>query len=179
MHRPRPSVTDTPDRYIAVAVLVTETQRYLMKRRDDVPWIAFPDQWSFFGGGIEPGETPEWAAISRIARGAGLAARNDRILYANPAAPPLSRAGAGRHHVLCGADRRSGDRRADADGRRRDAAVPGRGIAGDAQCHSAGSRGRADACATRYPVSGETGCSARRQHAIRRMIRCRKRSPRF
>src|SRR2546423_13531731 len=58
MHRPRPSITDTPDRYIAVAVLVTETQRYLMKRRDDVPWIAFPDQWSFFGGGIVAGETP-------------------------------------------------------------------------------------------------------------------------
>jgi len=61
MHRPRRDITDTPDRYIAVAVLVTETQRYLMKRRDDVPWIAFPNQWSFFGGGVEPGETPEQA----------------------------------------------------------------------------------------------------------------------
>src|SRR5262249_13851719 len=61
MRRPRRNISDTPDRYIAVAVLITETRRYLMKRRDDVPWIAFPDQWSFFGGGIEPGETPEEA----------------------------------------------------------------------------------------------------------------------
>jgi 8-oxo-dGTP pyrophosphatase MutT (NUDIX family) len=32
-----------------------------MKRRDDLPWLIFPDQWSLFGGGIEPGETPEEA----------------------------------------------------------------------------------------------------------------------
>jgi mutator protein MutT len=66
MHRPRPSITDTPDRDIAVAVLVTETQRYLMKRRDDVPWIPFPDQWSFFGGGIEAGESPEQALCREL-----------------------------------------------------------------------------------------------------------------
>jgi mutator protein MutT len=65
MRRPR-HVTDTPDRFIAVAILVTETQRYLMKRRDDVPWIAFPDQWSFFGGGIEAGESPEQALCREL-----------------------------------------------------------------------------------------------------------------
>jgi 8-oxo-dGTP pyrophosphatase MutT (NUDIX family) len=32
-----------------------------MKRRDDLPWLIFPNQWSLFGGGIEPGETPEQA----------------------------------------------------------------------------------------------------------------------
>lgn len=62
----RRQITDTPDRYIAVAILVTETQRYLMKRRDDVPWIAFPDQWSFFGGGIEGSESPEQALCREL-----------------------------------------------------------------------------------------------------------------
>ena len=62
----RRQITDRPDRYIAVAVLVTETERYLMKRRDDVPWIAFPDQWSFFGGGVEAGESPEQALCREL-----------------------------------------------------------------------------------------------------------------
>jgi mutator protein MutT len=62
----RRQITDTPDRYIAVAILVTETRRYLMKRRDDVLWIAFPDQWSFFGGGIEAGESPEQALCREL-----------------------------------------------------------------------------------------------------------------
>jgi mutator protein MutT len=62
----RRQITDTPDRYIAVTILVTETRRYLMKRRDDVPWIAFPDQWSFFGGGIEAGESPEQALCREL-----------------------------------------------------------------------------------------------------------------
>lgn len=66
MHDSRRQITDMPDRFIAVAVLVTETERYLMKRRDDVPWIAFPNQWSFFGGGIEPSESPEQALCREL-----------------------------------------------------------------------------------------------------------------
>jgi mutator protein MutT len=66
MQRPRRQIIGMPDRYIAVAILVTETRHYLMKRRDAVPWIAFPDQWSFFGGGIEPGESPEQAVCREL-----------------------------------------------------------------------------------------------------------------
>lgn len=50
-----------PDRYVADAVIVTENGRYLMKRRDDVDWIIFPNQWTLFGGGVEPGESAEQA----------------------------------------------------------------------------------------------------------------------
>jgi ADP-ribose pyrophosphatase YjhB (NUDIX family) len=42
-------------------IIITETNPYLMKRRDDPPWLIFPNQWSFFGGGIELRETPEEA----------------------------------------------------------------------------------------------------------------------
>jgi mutator protein MutT len=52
---------EPPLREVADAIIITETNRYLMKRRDDLPWLIFPDQWSFFGGGLEPGETPEQA----------------------------------------------------------------------------------------------------------------------
>ena len=50
-----------PDRCVADAVIVSETGRYLMKRRDNVDWIIFPGHWTLFGGGVEPGETAEEA----------------------------------------------------------------------------------------------------------------------
>lgn len=50
-----------PARCVADALLVTEQGRYLMKRRDDFSWLEFRNHWTCFGGGIEPGETPEEA----------------------------------------------------------------------------------------------------------------------
>jgi 8-oxo-dGTP pyrophosphatase MutT (NUDIX family) len=43
------------------ALIVDETGRYLMQFRDDIPGIFYPDHWSTFGGGLEPGETDEQA----------------------------------------------------------------------------------------------------------------------
>ena len=37
-------------------------RRVLMQLRDDKEGIAFPGKWGFFGGGIEPGESPEGVA---------------------------------------------------------------------------------------------------------------------
>ena len=37
---------------------------FLLQLRDDVPEIMYPNQWSFFGGGIEQDETP-WQALQR------------------------------------------------------------------------------------------------------------------
>jgi ADP-ribose pyrophosphatase YjhB (NUDIX family) len=42
-------------------LIVTEANQYLMNRRDNLTRLIFPNPWSFFGGGIEPGETPEQA----------------------------------------------------------------------------------------------------------------------
>jgi len=37
---------------------------HLLQLRDNIPSIAYPGYWSFFGGGIEVGETP-WQALQR------------------------------------------------------------------------------------------------------------------
>jgi len=45
---------------VAIAILHRDGQ-FLMQLRDDIPTIAHPGYWVFFGGHIELGETPEIA----------------------------------------------------------------------------------------------------------------------
>lgn len=45
---------------VAIAIIYQERQ-FLMQLRDDIPGIAYPGCWGFFGGHIEPGETPKSA----------------------------------------------------------------------------------------------------------------------
>jgi len=45
---------------VAVAIIHARG-KYLMQLRDDIPHIAYPGVWGFFGGHIEPGEEPEIA----------------------------------------------------------------------------------------------------------------------
>ncbi|MGB3493839.1 MAG: NUDIX hydrolase [Elainellaceae cyanobacterium] len=35
--------------------------QFLMQLRDDIPGIAYPGHWGFFGGHLEPGESPDVA----------------------------------------------------------------------------------------------------------------------
>ena len=42
---------------VATAILYQQG-RYLMQLRDNIPGIVYPGYWAFFGGHIEPGETP-------------------------------------------------------------------------------------------------------------------------
>ena len=49
--------------HVAIAILYRE-DKFLMQLRDDIPGIAHPGKWAFFGGHIEPGETAE-AAVKR------------------------------------------------------------------------------------------------------------------
>jgi len=49
--------------HVAIAILYREG-KFLLQLRDDIPGIAHPGKWAFFGGHIEPGETPE-AAVKR------------------------------------------------------------------------------------------------------------------
>jgi 8-oxo-dGTP diphosphatase len=62
-----PTIIDPkPGRWCAAALLVGETGRYLMQRRDAFDWISFPDHWACFGGMVEPGEAPEVAIRREI-----------------------------------------------------------------------------------------------------------------
>lgn len=45
---------------VAIAILYTK-DRFLMQLRDNIPSIIYPGCWGFFGGHIDPGETPEQA----------------------------------------------------------------------------------------------------------------------
>ncbi|MDE5071121.1 MAG: NUDIX hydrolase [Trichodesmium sp. St5_bin8] len=49
--------------HVAIASLYRE-EKFLLQLRDDIPGIAHPGQWAFFGGHIEPGEIPQ-VAIKR------------------------------------------------------------------------------------------------------------------
>lgn len=48
---------------VAIAILYQDN-RFLMQLRDNDPRIVHPGCWGFFGGHIEPGESPE-AAVQR------------------------------------------------------------------------------------------------------------------
>lgn len=45
---------------VAIAILHT-SDRFLMQLRDNIPGILYPGYWGFFGGHIDPGETPKVA----------------------------------------------------------------------------------------------------------------------
>jgi len=44
--------------------IIYRSDEYLLQLRDNCRDISYPDQWSFFGGEIEHGETP-WRALQR------------------------------------------------------------------------------------------------------------------
>jgi 8-oxo-dGTP diphosphatase len=43
---------------VAIAILYQDHQ-FLMQLRDDIPGIIYPGHWGFFGGHLDPGESPE------------------------------------------------------------------------------------------------------------------------
>lgn len=50
---------------VAIAILYQD-QQFLMQLRDDIPGIFWPGHWAFFGGHLDPGETPEAAMIREL-----------------------------------------------------------------------------------------------------------------
>ena len=44
--------------HVAIAILI-QNQQFLLQLRDNIPTIVYPGHWAFFGGHIEPDETPD------------------------------------------------------------------------------------------------------------------------
>ncbi|MGG6238533.1 NUDIX hydrolase [Nodosilinea sp. AN01ver1] len=56
-------MTSKPE--VAIAILY-RGDRYLLQLRDDIPTIAWPGHWAFFGGHLEPGESPDVAVYREL-----------------------------------------------------------------------------------------------------------------
>lgn len=67
-------------RVVAGAVLLNPGGQVLLQLRDDKPTIESPGQWSLFGGGIDPAETPEEGMLREVAEEIGFRARHHRPL---------------------------------------------------------------------------------------------------
>lgn len=50
---------------VAIAILYQD-DRFLLQLRDDIPTIAWPGHWAFFGGHLEPGEDPDTAVYREL-----------------------------------------------------------------------------------------------------------------
>jgi 8-oxo-dGTP diphosphatase len=57
---------------VAIAILHQDNQ-FLMQLRDNNPAILYPGVWGFFGGHLEPGETPEIAVRRELQEEIGYA----------------------------------------------------------------------------------------------------------
>jgi 8-oxo-dGTP pyrophosphatase MutT (NUDIX family) len=49
------------------AIIITESGRYVLQHRDDLPQIWYPGHWGCFGGALEAGEDPIQALEREIA----------------------------------------------------------------------------------------------------------------
>ncbi|HXK34624.1 MAG TPA: NUDIX domain-containing protein [Dehalococcoidia bacterium] len=55
-----------PQREVAVGFIVADDGRMLLQHRDDKPGLPSAGMWGFFGGHVEPGETPEQAFLREM-----------------------------------------------------------------------------------------------------------------
>ncbi len=77
-------------RRVASVLLVDAQGKVLLQlRSEDAP--ASPGQWSFPGGGVEAGETPEEAARRETLEETGLLVDGDLVLYWSGLRPSTSR----------------------------------------------------------------------------------------
>jgi 8-oxo-dGTP pyrophosphatase MutT (NUDIX family) len=70
---------DYHTRAAAAVFLLTKDRRLVLQLRDDRPDIHHPGMITAFGGGADPGETPEACALRELAEETGLCARAEDL----------------------------------------------------------------------------------------------------
>jgi 8-oxo-dGTP diphosphatase len=60
--------------------MLTPDRRFILQLRDDKPDIHHPGKITAFGGGAEPGETPQDCALRELAEETGIQARAEDLL---------------------------------------------------------------------------------------------------
>ncbi|MBW4492645.1 MAG: NUDIX hydrolase [Oscillatoria princeps RMCB-10] len=58
--------------HVAIAILYRDG-KFLLQLRDNIPGILYPGHWAFFGGHMEPDETPEVAVQRELLEEIGYA----------------------------------------------------------------------------------------------------------
>jgi 8-oxo-dGTP diphosphatase len=71
-------MTSTLPIEVAIAILPRDG-KFLMQLRDNIPTILYPGLWGFFGGHMEPGETPEVAVRREIMEEIGYHIANPKM----------------------------------------------------------------------------------------------------
>lgn len=61
-----------PHRRAAGVLLIARSGDFLLQWRDDIAGIEYPGRLAFFGGALEPGETPAEGAAREVAEETGL-----------------------------------------------------------------------------------------------------------
>jgi 8-oxo-dGTP pyrophosphatase MutT (NUDIX family) len=67
-----PPLTHEARPAVAIAILY-QNHQFLMQLRDNNPKIIYPGYWAFFGGHLEPDETPEDAVVRELLEEIGYA----------------------------------------------------------------------------------------------------------
>lgn len=72
------------DEFVGSKVAIFHEDRLVVFLRDDVPHIANPGQWDFFGGRREGEESPVECAMREIAEETGVALPADAFVWERP-----------------------------------------------------------------------------------------------
>ena len=72
------ATANKPPILVAMAILFQDG-KFLMQLRDNIPGILYPGYWGFFGGHLEPGETPKEGVMREVQEEIGYCLNDARL----------------------------------------------------------------------------------------------------